>query len=335
MPVCSRIGLVVHSGRPVAVDAGRAVHEWGAAHGVPIVEMDVWDQNTRRRRSAREEMELGGGPDLIVTIGGDGTFLRGVHLAASHDVPVLGVNVGRVGFLTEVEPGEVPAALDAFAAGRTVLEERLLLGLTASRELDIPEGIDKLLQFGRGPAMPPMARAEGSDVEGGFVTDVVAVNDIVFEKLARDRQASLGVYIDGALFASYSADALVVASPTGSTAYSFAAGGPVLSPNLRALVFTPVAPHMAFNRSLILAPEESVGIRVLERSGPVAVSVDGQVRAVVGAGDRLSVTPSAKVARLVRLRRSDFYGRLRSRFGLVDAPAASADGNAPDRLDLG
>jgi ATP-NAD kinase C-terminal domain len=115
---------------------------------------------------------------------------------------------------------------------------------------------------------------------GVFPLDVVALNDVVFEKLARDRQASIAVYASGRLFASYSADALIVASSTGSTAYSFSAGGPIVSPGLDALVVTPVAQQMVFNRSLVLAAcDERVGVRVRERSGQVAVSVDGQLRA--------------------------------------------------------
>ena len=157
----------------------------------------------------------------------------------------------------------------------------------------------------------------------------MALNDIVFEKLARDRQASLAMYIDGRLFASYSADALVVSSPTGSTAYSFAAGGPVLSPRVGGIVFTPVAPHMIFDRSLVLGADEAVAVRVLDHSGQVAVSVDGQLRGVLDPGDWVGVYAGQQRARLVRLRPSDFFGRLRSRFGLADAAAAAADGSAP------
>jgi NAD+ kinase len=137
------------------------------------------------------------------------------------------------------------------------------------------------------------------------------------------------VYIDEELFASYSADALIVSSPTGSTAYNFAAGGPVLSPRMRALVFTPVAPHMVFNRSLVLNADESVAIRVLEHSGRVVVSVDGQLRGVLDPNDWVGVYAAEARARLVRLRPSDFLGRLRDRFGLSDAAAAAADGEAP------
>jgi NAD kinase len=138
--------------------------------------------------------------------------------------------------------------------------------------------------------------------------DIVAENDVVVEKLARDRQASLAIYVSGRLFASYSADAVIVATPTGSTAYSFSAGGPVLSPQLDALVFTPVAAHMALNHSLVLAADEPVSIRVLECSGRVAVSVDGQLRGVPDPGDWIRVygpqTRPARPAQADRLPRA-------------------------------
>jgi NAD+ kinase len=160
--------------------------------------------------------------------------------------------------------------------------------------------------------------------------NVFALNDVVFEKVVRNRQASLALYVTGRLFAYYSADALIVASSTGSTAYSFAAGGPVVSPHVDALVFTPVAPHMAFNRSLILnAHDQRVGVLVLERSGRVAVSVDGQLRGILGPGDWVSVYAAPRRARLARITDVDFLGRVRDRFGLADAAAAVADGSAP------
>jgi NAD+ kinase len=239
---------------------------------------------------------------------------------------VLGVNVGRVGFLTEVEPDEIEAALAAFIAGEATLDERLMLTMRASRPLDIPAGLQAMLCYGRGPLLPPPPRRRtAADGHTGVDLDVTAVNDIVFEKLARDRQASLGVYVEGTLFASYSADALIVASPTGSTAYNFAAGGPIVSPRVRALVFTPVAAHMVFNRSLVVGADEEITVRVLAHSGQVVVSVDGQLRGVLDPGDWVTVTPAPRLARLIRLRPSDFYSRLRSRFGLSDAPAAVAD----------
>ena len=163
---------------------------------------------------------------------------------------------------------------------------------------------------------------------------LAAGDPLDWAKLARDRQASIAVYASGRLFASYSANALIVASSTGSTACSFSAGGPIVSPGLDALVFTPVAPQMVFNRSLVLtAGDERVGVRVLERSGQVAVSVDGQLRGVLDPGDWVSVYAGPKRARLVRSAKVDFFDRVRNKFRLGDAPGALVDGSAPEVYD--
>ncbi|ANP51477.1 NAD+ kinase [Streptomyces griseochromogenes] len=324
----NRVGLVVHSGRAEAVAAARVVREWCAEHGVECADIDVWQAG--ERHSAREEIDAAGDPDLIVTLGGDGTFLRGARLAAENDVMVLGVDIGRVGFLTEVPAAGVRTALDAVREDRITVENRMLLTMRASCRLEVPQGMEALVRYGRGPLLPPpRVRPEcqtGDD--WGVALNVTALNDIVVEKLARDRQVSVGVYLAGRLLASYSADALLVATPTGSTAYSFAAGGPVVSPRAEGLVFTPVAPHMTFNRSVVAAPDEPIALRILERSGQAAVSIDGQLRGVLNPGDWIGVYAAPRRLKAVRLGPMDFYGRLRERMNLTDAPAALADGTA-------
>ncbi|MGW4568169.1 NAD(+)/NADH kinase [Streptomyces sp. NPDC004561] len=324
----NRIGLVVHGGRPEALAAGRAVREWCAEHAVACTDIDVWREGARH--SAREEVDAAHDPDLIVTLGGDGTFLRGARLAAENDALVLGVDLGRVGFLTEVPATAVRAALDAVREERITVESRMLLTMRASCRLEMPAQMEVLMRYGRGPLLPPpRVRTEcetGND--WGVALNVTALNDVVVEKLARDRQVSVAVYLAGRLLASYSADALLVATPTGSTAYSFAAGGPVVSPRAEGLVFTPVAPHMVFNRSVVAAPDEPVALRVLERSGQAAVSIDGQLRGVLGPGDWIGVYAAPRRLKAVRLGPTDFYGRLRERMNLTDAPAALADGGA-------
>jgi NAD+ kinase len=211
------------------------------------------------------------------------------------------------------------------------IDARLMLTMRASRPLEIPPGIEALIRYGRGPTLPPPAirHSDAAHVGWGVPLDVLALNDVVFEKLARDRQMTVGVYVDDRLFRYYAADALVVASSTGSTAYSFAAGGPLLSPDLDALLFTPVAPHMVFDRSIILSRHQRVGVRVLDHSGQVAVSADGQVRGVLDPGDWVIVYAGAKRAKLVRVTDMDFLGRVRQRFGLPDSAAAIADGPTP------
>ncbi|MFJ3230996.1 NAD(+)/NADH kinase [Streptomyces sp. NPDC086787] len=325
----NRLGLVVHGGRAEAVAAARTVRDWCVRHSVCCTDIDVWHDGSRH--SAREELDSAGNPDLVVTLGGDGTFLRGARLAAENNSLVLGVDLGRVGFLTEVPAEEVSAALDAVRENRHTVEERMLLTMRASCRLEVPSDMEAMLRYGRGPLLPPpRVRVDcTADPDWGVPLNVVALNDIVLEKLARDRQVSVGVYISGRLLASYSADALLVATPTGSTAYSFAAGGPVVSPSADGLVFTPVAPHMTFNRSVVTAPDEAVALRVLERSGRAAVSIDGQLRGVLDPGDWIGVYAAPRRLRAVRLGPMDFYGRLRERMNLTDAPAAVADGTPP------
>ncbi|MFE2944875.1 NAD(+)/NADH kinase [Streptomyces sp. NPDC059255] len=323
-----RIGLVVHQGRPASVEAARTVHAWCDAHGVPCKEIDVWREH-EPRHGGQEEASAAGNPDLVVTLGGDGTFLRGARIAAKSDAAVLGVDLGRVGFLTEVPADRITRALDAVHEGRAAIEERMTLTMRASRALEMPSEITALLRHGRGPTLPPPHVRPGATGEGwGVPLDVIALNDVVLEKLARDRQVALGVYVAGRLLASYSADAVIVATPTGSTAYSFAAGGPVLSPHMDAVVFTPVAPHMTFDRTVVAAPDESVALRIQPHSGEVAISIDGQLRGALEPGDWVGVYGATYRLRLVRLGPTDFYTRLRERFRLTDAPATAADGLA-------
>ncbi|MFE7263419.1 NAD(+)/NADH kinase [Streptomyces sp. NPDC057592] len=326
----ARVGVVVHQGRPEAVVAAGVVRDWCAREGIPCTDIDVWRED-ERRRGGREEADVAGNPDLIVTLGGDGTFLRGARIAAKIDGAVLGIDLGRVGFLTEVPAKDVVRALDAVHRGRAAVEERMTLTMRASRVLEVPKDIDALMAYGRRPMLPPPhvdLEAEAAAEDWGVALDVTALNDVVVEKLARDRQVSLGVYIGGRLLASYSADAVIMATPTGSTAYSFAAGGPVVSPRMDAVLFTPVAAHMTFDRTVIAAADEPIAVRVLPHSGQGAVTIDGQLRGVLDAGDWIGVYASPHRLRVIRLGPHDFYGRLRTRLRLTDAPATAADGTS-------
>jgi NAD+ kinase len=319
------LGLVVHSGKARAVEAGAEVRRWAQDRDIRCTDIDVW----AGRMTAAAEAVKAGRPELVVTVGGDGTFLRGARVAAKIGAAILGVDVGRVGFLTETAVEDLPGALDAVLDDRFSIDERLMLTMCASRPMSIPPGIEALLRYGRGPTLPapPVRDRAATDPGEGVPLDILALNDIVFEKLARDRQASTAVFVNGTHFASYSADAVIVSTPTGSTAYSFAAGGPLLSPHLDGLVFTPVAPHMTFNRSLVLGREERIAVQVLEHSGQVAVSVDGALRGVLDPGDWISVHAGTPRSRLIRLHEVNFLDRVRTRLGLTDSRAALADGN--------
>ena len=230
---------------------------------------------------------------LAISLGGDGTVLRAVKLLDGSAVPVLGVNVGLLGYLTEVEPPAMLAALERWFAsdeqsGDWRIEERMMLQVTVQRV-----GPDNQAERWR------------------------ALNEVVLEKGESGHTVRLNVSIDGSPFTSYAADGLIVATPTGSTAYSLSARGPVVSPQHRAMLLTPVSPHMLFDRSLVLDPDEPISIGV---SGyrTVEVSVDGQRVATLSEGDTVVCVPAAETARFVRFGPRRFHQILKAKFGLSD-----------------
>lgn len=232
-----------------------------------------------------------GTADLAISLGGDGTMLRTVKLVGSAAVPIIGVNVGLLGYLTEVEPEALTHALDRWFAGPTAgewhLDERMLLAVSVHR-----------------------AVGDGQETW-------TALNEGVIEKQESGHTVRLLVRIDGTPFTSYAADGLILATPTGSTAYSLSARGPVLSPRLRAVLLTPVSPHMLFDRSLVLDPTELVEVEVLGHRA-ATLSIDGQPAATLAEGDRVSVAPSEQVARFVRFGERRFHQILKAKFGLTD-----------------
>jgi len=223
--------------------------------------------------------------DLAVSLGGDGTMLRTVQIADG--VPILGVNVGLLGYLAEVEPPALASALQRWLDGRYTIEERMMLEIVLER---------------REPAERVRYRA---------------LNEAVIEKRQSGHTVRLLVSIDGSVFTSYATDGLIVATPTGSTAYSLSARGPIVSPQHRALLLTPVSPHMLFDRSLVLDPDEPVRVEVLGPR-PADLSVDGFPMAGLTQGDAVSCRPAEEVARFVRFGARHFHQILKSKFGLAD-----------------
>ena len=270
----SVVGLIVHEGRPAAVDAAATLGAALTGEGVTVV----------RAREADGTPES----DLIVTIGGDGTFLRGAHVAAELDRPVLGVKVGRLGFLTEVEPPEALDLIRDALAGRATIEERLAA----------------------------TACAEG-DAE---FAPQWALNEIMVEKRARHRLVRLAVEVDGEYVTTFSADGVVVATPTGSTAYSFSARGPIVSPEVPCLVLTPIAAHMVFDRSFVLGAQQHVVLEVVGDE-PGLLSADGRESVELPVGSRARIAAAERPARLVRRPGAPpFLSRVRGKFELPGDP---------------
>ena len=229
---------------------------------------------------------------LAVSLGGDGTMLRTLQLLDGARVPIIGVNLGWLGYLTEVEPAALSDSLMRFfagaAAGRWSIDERMMLDVT-------------------------LRRAGTNEPAGRWS----ALNEGVVERREAGHTIRFLVRIDGEVFTSYAADGLIVATPTGSTAYSLSAHGPVVSPRHRALLVTPVAAHMLFDRSLVLDPDEAVEVEVLG-ARPATLSIDGQVAAALEAGDVVAVGPAANPARFVRFTERRFHQILKAKFGLKD-----------------
>jgi NAD+ kinase len=280
-----RIGVVVHPTRSAAKEAAERLERWLGERGAEVRSSD--GSNTEDDESARAfTRDL----DLVVAMGGDGTFLRAAHLASRGDVPVLGVKVGRMGFLTEVEPDDANELLDRVLEGRARIEERLAM----LAEADAPEFPEQW-----------------------------ALNEVIVEKTARHRLIRLAVYVNDTYVTTFSADGVLTATPTGSTAYSFSAGGPIVSPSVPCLVVTPIAPHMVFDRSLVLGADQRVTIEVLGEE-PAVVSADGRASLELPVGSRVRIGRAPRPLRFVRLDDAPaFHELVRRKFGLP----------GPDRRD--
>ncbi len=285
----SAVLLVAHHDRLEAGVLARVAAEWLREHGhdVWMLADDAVPLGLRELQSDRSPAQA----DLAISLGGDGTMLRTVKLAGVASVPIIGVNVGLLGYLTEVEPEGMHHALERWFAGPADgewhIDQRMLLAVS-------------LRQVGSSAAQTWTALNEG-----------------VVEKQVAGHTIRLQVWIDGTPFTSYAADGLILATPTGSTAYSMSARGPVLSPRLRAVLLTPVSPHMLFDRSLVLDPSELVEVEVIGHRS-ATLSIDGQPVATLAEGDRVSVAPSEQVARFVRFGDRRFHQILKAKFGLTD-----------------
>ncbi|MFI9381804.1 NAD(+)/NADH kinase [Kutzneria sp. NPDC052558] len=275
-------GLVLHPQRD-SMAAVEAVLGWAAKRDIEI--LGIAGEVGRLDCAAVPVTadELGRRADLVVSLGGDGTMLRAMRIADGQRAPVLGVNLGKLGFLAEVDVPDLPEALTAIDDHEFTIEPRL--------------AVDAML---------------------GDRT-VTAFNDVAVVRVPGDGSAVVAVRVAGQRFVSYAADAVIVATPTGSTAYSFSAGGPITSPSVEALLVTPAAPHSAWSRGVVLSVHDTVELELLPTSGRLAVEVDGEVAGYVGPGDRIELLARPGAARVVRLGRTTFYQRARRKLRLTDS----------------
>ncbi len=237
------------------------------------------------------------GVDLAVSLGGDGTFLRMIPLAHASGVPILGVNFGQLGYLLQVEPPDVEKALTRALVGDVVLEERSVLTVTSDGG-QVP--VDE-----QNPSVAPAGHPEGT------VREWLALNEMVAERTYPGHTVRFTTEIDGQPFLKYVADGVLIATPTGSTAYNLSAGGPVLSPRLRSLVVTPIAPHLGFDRSVVLGVGQEVRVTI-EGVRPAVLVIDGQTVAGVPPGSSMTCRIAPDPVRFVTLADLGFGTLLRN-----------------------
>jgi NAD+ kinase len=282
------IGFVVHHERPEASELARETAAWLRDNGHEVRLTDEDAALAGLDGLGRGPEEFIEGLDVAVSLGGDGTMLRTVALVATAELPVIGVNFGQLGYLTEVEPAGLRVALERFLAGDYDVEERMLMAVA----VDAPSGSIAAVQ-------------------------AVALNEAVLEKTPSGHTVRLDVEIDGRFFTPYATDGLIVATPTGSTAYALSARGPIVEPTHRALLLTPVSPHMLFDRTLVLEPTSTVVMTVTGHR-PATLAVDGRILGELQVGDAIRCTASEYRARLVIFGPRDFHGILKAKFKLGD-----------------
>ena len=283
----SRIGIAVHRFRPDALEVVRGIAEWASAHSITVV---VEESDSASVASPHVEVGDVGSVDVLVAVGGDGTMLRAVRSLNGRVVPVIGINLGLLGYLTGVEQDSVLEALDAWRTG------------TVGRDFHYDDRM--LLEI---------AMWSG----GSRLSNQLALNEVVIEKRDAGHTVRLGVDIDKVPFTTYAADGLILATPTGSTAYSMSARGPILSPRMKAMLMTPVSPHMLFDRSIVLDSSEAVRIEILGHRH-VNVATDGDLVHTLKPGDVVEVRAAQEVARFMRFEEQRFHQVLKSKFGLSD-----------------
>lgn len=279
------VGLMPNPERAEAHELARRVATHLAGAGVEV-RLPVDDASVvGLARLGREEPSFLEGLDVVVSLGGDGTMLYAIDATYEREIPVLGVNVGRLGYLAEVEAGAVDDALDRLVDGRFTVTERMVLSVVATI--------------------------------GGAERRISALNECTLEKVHPGHTVRLDVAINGRPFTTYTADGVIVATPTGSTAYSFSARGPIVSPAHRCMLLTPVSPHMLFDRSLVLGPTEQLRFEVSGEQ-PVHLTSDGRETSVLKPGDTVVCTGGERAARIVTFEPRDFHQILKAKFGLAD-----------------
>ncbi|MET9864290.1 NAD kinase [Streptomyces smyrnaeus] len=289
--------LLAHTGRPAAVRSAELVVQGLLRCGIGVrvlvdeaVDLPLPD----RVQTVTAKPDAAEGCELLVVLGGDGTLLRGAEFARASGVPMLGVNLGRVGFLAEAERDDLDKVVDRVVSRAYEVEERMTL--------------DVLVRNG--------GHGTHSPGNGHIVHADWALNEISVEKAARERMLEVVIEVDGRPVSSFGGDGVVCASPTGSTAYAFSAGGPVVWPEVEALLMVPISAHALFAKPLVTAPDSVLAVEVQPQTPHGVLWADGRRSVELPAGARVEVRRGAVPVRLARLHHASFTDRLVAKFAL-------------------
>lgn len=288
-----RFGVVYREHTPEVLAIVDRLRAWCEGEGIETL------VETNAGREPGDTLDLASDPvDLVVALGGDGTFLRASRLVVGTPTPVLGVNLGRLGFLTAIPDSRLEEGLAEVVAGRSIIDHRFRL--------------------------QAVIQTDGKDKAGHFF----ALNDIVVHTTGAARVTPLTLHVgdpdDLEEVGSFGADGVIVATPTGSTAYSMSAGGPIIGPDVEAIVVTPICPHSLAVRPLVLPSAETVSVGSLDPAGEHQVTVDGQVVHQLDPGDRVVVRRESDPLALVRLPGQTFFNTMRRKLNWAVRPPERA-----------
>jgi len=299
-----RIGIAGNRNKPHAAEAIRRFIQFAHKRDLAL----CFDQNLvsligrDRARPSYPLRKLGGHCDMVVAFGGDGTLLSTANEVSLSGVPILGVNLGGLGFLAEVPLQEMEESVDDLCAGRYEIIERMMLKVTARR--------------------------------GSRNKTFHALNDVVIDKGTTPRLILVDVCVDRTYLNTYRCDGIVIATPTGSTAYSLSAGGPLLMPTMKAMIVTPICPHSLTVRPIVLAEGGILRLRILQQEKPAQINIDGRNRFSMHPQDVLEISRAERTVRWVATQRRDFFTLLRSKlnWGIdLTAIAPKRTGKCPDQ----
>lgn len=276
------VGIIPNLQKASSLDVTNQLIKWLEDNGKEVLINEITASEVERRDLARKPSEIYKNSDFVIVLGGDGTLLSVARQVIWHQTPILGINLGHFGFLTELETENMYDELDRIKEGDCRVEARMML--------------------------------EAVVVKDNMITDsFAALNDIVISKGSFSRIIRLRTYINQSYVNTYSADGIIISSPTGSTAYSLSAGGPILSPDVAGMVITPISPHTMNSRSIVISHNEEVKVELVGDKNDVMLTVDGQQGYRLNAGDLVIVRKADFTANMIKLIDRSFYDVLRTK----------------------